>query len=105
MRVQGTYHVQLGAERLFTQYVLSGLDRLDRVLSVHCGDGRYTDSLKTLVLQHLVVVGVDLDTPWLKILLCPRNLILSWCESRYEFSFGCAVEEVVCMASAHAAEA
>jgi hypothetical protein len=105
MRVQrDTYHIQFGAERLLTQYVLSSLDRLDRLLSVCCGDGSHTDSLKTLMLQHLVIIGVDLDTPWLKVLLCPRNLVFSWCESRYEFSFGCAVEEMVGMASAHAAK-
>lgn len=106
MRVwAGMYHVQLGAERLLTQNMLSSFDRLDRLLCMYCGNGSYTDSLKTLVLQHLVIVGVDLDTPWLEILLRPCNLVLSGCESGYELSFGCAVEEVVGMASAHATEA
>ena len=100
-----TYDLKLCAEGLLAQNVLASLNGLDRLRSVCCGDGRNNNSLQTLVLQHLVVIGVDLDAPWLEVLLCPRNLILSWCESCYELSFGCAVKEVVCMASAHATKA
>lgn len=102
---RNTYLFQLRAERLLAQNMLAGFNCLDGVLCMDGGDGGDADSLKALVLQHLVVIGVDLDTPWLEILLCPHNLILSRCECCYELSLGRAVKKVVCVAGAHAAKA
>jgi hypothetical protein len=104
-RFVGTYHIQLRAQRLLTKHMLPRFNRLDRLLSMRSGNSGYTNGLKTFMLEHLIEVGVDLDTPWLEILLRPCNLVLGWCESCYELGFGCAVEEVIGVTGAHAAEA
>lgn len=100
-----TYNFELCAEGLLAQNVLAGLDSLDRLLGVCCGDGCNNDCLQTLVLEHQVEVAVDLDAPWLKVLFCPGSFLGIRCEGRDQLGLGCAVEEMEGMASAHAAEA
>ena len=85
--------------------MLASLNSLDRLRSVCCGDGRNNNSLQTLVLQHLVVVIVDLDTEGHKVLLGPLGLLGVWCEGCDQLGLGCAVQEVEGVTGAHAAEA
>jgi hypothetical protein len=83
--------------------MLPGLNRLDILFSIHRRDSRYTEGLQALMLEHLTVVSVDLDTPWLEVLSRLRDLVLGGCECCYEFGFGRAVEEVADVTGAHAA--
>ena len=102
--MESTCHFELGAERLLAQDVLTGLDGIDRLLSVCRGDGRDNNRLQALVPQHLVVVAVRLDTKRLEMLLCPCCLLCVWREGCHELGLGCAVQEVEGVAGAHAAQ-
>lgn len=100
-----TYDFELCAEGLLAQNVLASLDGLDRLLGVCCGDGCNNNCLQTLVLQHLVVVIVDLNAEGHEVLLSPLGFFRIWCEGCYKLGLGCAVQEVEGVTSTHAAEA
>lgn len=85
--------------------MLSSLDCSDALLRMSSCYSRYAHSFETLMLEHLVKIGVDFDAPWLKILLRPRDFMFSGRKSCDELCPWCAMEEMVRVTRAHAAEA
>lgn len=57
------------------------------------------------MLEHLIIVGVQLYAPWLEVLFRPCKFLGVWREGGDEFGLRCAVEEVICVSGAHAAKA
>lgn len=98
------YHGELGAQRLLAQDVLAGFNGFDGLLGVHRRHGGHAHRLEPLVLQHLVVVRVQLHAPRLEVLLCPGQLFGIGREGGNQLGAGGTVEEVVGMAGTHAAE-
>jgi hypothetical protein len=74
-------------------------------LSVYRCSCANTDSLKTLVLEHLLVVIVECDAVGCESCLSPLELLGVGRESSDELSSWCAVQEVESVTSTHATEA
>lgn len=72
---------------------------------MHRGDCGHAHGLEALMLEHLVVVLVDLDTPRLEVLLGPVKFLGVWRKSSDKLCSWCAVKKVVGVTSAHTAEA
>ena len=104
-REVATHDFHAGAQRLLTQDVLVRVDGLDGLLGVHRCHRRYHHRLQALVLQHLVVVRVQLGAVRLQVLLAPCDFFLVGTVGGDQLGARCAVEEVEGVTGAHAAEA
>lgn len=100
-----THNIKLGREGLLAQDVQVLVEGLDALLGVDGGDGGDDDGLETLVVDHLVVVVVQLDAVGLELGLAPLELLGVGGEDGDELGAGGPVEEVGGMTLAHAAEA
>lgn len=83
--------------------MLVGLDGLDGLLGVDSSDRGHDDGLEALVLEHLVVVRVDLDAGQLR--GGPLGLLGVRGEGGYELGPGRAVLHVEGVPGTHAAQA
>jgi hypothetical protein len=101
---EGTYDLHARAQGLLAQNVFVCVYGLDGLLGVDGSDGGDNDGFEARVLQHLVVVGVDLGAKRHEVRLRPRNFRLLGRERGNQLSPRGAVEEVEGVASAHAAE-
>lgn len=102
--MSSTHNLQVGRQRLLHQDVQILAHRLDRLLRVHCGDGGNENGLETLVLDHLVVVIVELHAIRLEVLLCPLHLGGLWREGSYELRPRGPVQKICGVTLAHAAQ-
>lgn len=85
--------------------MLLGIDGLDGLLGVH-GCGRCdNDGFQAFLLQHIVVVLVELDSVGSKVDLGPFDLSVVRGAGGDELRAGSALQEVEGVALAHAAEA
>ena len=84
--------------------MLIGVGRLDSLLCVHGRRGRNHNSLQPLMLQHIVVVLVNLDAVRGQVLLGPFNLSVVGSAGGDQLCARSPFEEVPGMPLAHAAE-
>ena len=100
-----THDFHAGAQRLLAQDMLVHVDGLDGLLGVHRRHRRYHHRLQALVLQHLVVVCVQLGAVRLQVLLAPCDFFLVGSEGGDQLGARRAVEEVEGVTGSHTAEA
>lgn len=84
--------------------MLLRLDSFDSLLGMHGSRRRNDNSLQPLVLQHVVVVLVQLHAVRGQIGSAPFQLAVVWRARSDELGAGGALEEIQGMAFAHAAE-
>jgi hypothetical protein len=82
-----------------------GFDSFDSLFGV---DGSYRcndHSLKTFLLQHLVVIFVESYSKWFKMCLGPLDLSVIWGAGCDQFGARCPIQKVQRMSFAHATKA
>jgi hypothetical protein len=73
-----TYLGHVSAQRFLAKDMQSLVNGSKRLAGVHIGTGRNPDSLKSRMIEHLIVVVIDRDVELLVLfaLLSPRDFVL-----------------------------